>query len=1264
MKGDLFMKRIVSLVLVVVLLLTYCMSFTAFAEEDEHTHEEVIETHEYVPDGEDAVETEEPADTEVPMEETTPVAVEPATESAEAPVPSEEDLASDPAEEESIENPEETEVPETEIVDDAPEDLAVPEETDTTEDLAEPEDANALTLDPELMAIDTPLEQKTRNSNMQNYWIHATRESSALFTKTGSENCYITYQNGKVMNVGSGISDTHFYYEPVELSHELPIYGGSFVNNEDHSVYLIFGQNNHSESDTAETLRIVKYVPDESGFPGQLTRDSSLSISGLNTYEPFTAGSCRAAASNGYLYVYTCHSTYPAVNGEYQQENLLLVIRLSDFTLVDHVKGTVRHSFNQYVATDGSKVVTVDHGDAYPRAIVLNEYSAGASLGEPTTVNVLNIAGEIGDNRTGVTLGGLIVTPEAYIVTGTAVGTNGGTNYQGQRNVFVARINRSDVSEAGMTITWITNHAEGANVQVSTPQIVRYTNVGAYIVLWTEDNELHYSLYNKTGKYLRGNTPGTVYDTKHNLTPSSQYALEVGMLSDCQPVAQQERLVCWYCIGPDETYFLYYITVGSYDSYPKVHHECSPIVNLIDEPTMTTKGHYTYYCPHCHDGEGTIFELATFDERLVGPRESGQGRTIITMPTCTQPGWASYHIVYSLPDQTKLEYDVEEAVPALGHNFYNGVCTRCGALENDPNPCADGHTWNEGEITTDPTCTAEGVKTFTCTVCGETYTEPVAALGHNYEDTNVIDPTCTEPGYTVRTCTRCGDTYNYNELPATGHTWGDWTITIEPTCTESGEKEHSCVKCSAKESEAIDALGHNYVDTVHAPTCVENGYTEHVCSRCSDSWIDNETPALGHDWEEWTVEFAATCTAPGSEIRYCTRCDASERRTINPLGHDMGEWAQTTPPTCTTAGENTRNCSRCDYTEHLEIPALGHNWDEGTVAIEPTEDAPGLMLYTCQRCGETKTEEIPPLSHVHDYSYNTIVVDPTCTEDGYTRHICSCGAEYTDTPVSALGHEFEITHEVAPTCTQEGFVERTCTRCGVQEIDDKVPALGHEWDEGQTTVEPTYLKEGVLTYTCVRCGETKTVPIPMKDLPFKDIDLSSFYMRALRWSYQNGIIGGTSHTTFSPQNTCNRAMIVTILWRFAGSPAASDDYVLPFTDVKEDKYYYEAVRWAAETGVTAGTSDTTFSPDKPCTRAQIVTFVWRYTGAPMVETENPFEDVKAKQYYYDAVMWAVKNGVTAGTTNTTFTPDRECMRCEAVTFIYRFAKVVGLYPDE
>ena len=169
---------------------------------------------------------------------------------------------------------------------------------------------------------------------------------------------------------------------------------------------------------------------------------------------------------------------------------------------------------------------------------------------------------------------------------------------------------------------------------------------------------------------------------------------------------------------------------------------------------------------------------------------------------------------------------------------------------------------------------------------------------------------------------------------------------------------------------------------------------------------------------------------------------------------------------------------------------------------------------------------------------------------------------------------------------------------------------------------------------------------------FVDVPEGSYYEEAVNWAVEKGITTGTDATHFTPDGICTRAQAVTFLWRAAGSPAAKSA-VMPFADVKAGSYYYDAVLWAVENGITKGTSDTMFSPDATCSRAQIVTFLWRSQKSPAAGTANPFTDVKASAYYADAVLWAVKEDVTKGTTNTTFSPDANCTRAQIVTFIWR-----------
>ena len=172
---------------------------------------------------------------------------------------------------------------------------------------------------------------------------------------------------------------------------------------------------------------------------------------------------------------------------------------------------------------------------------------------------------------------------------------------------------------------------------------------------------------------------------------------------------------------------------------------------------------------------------------------------------------------------------------------------------------------------------------------------------------------------------------------------------------------------------------------------------------------------------------------------------------------------------------------------------------------------------------------------------------------------------------------------------------------------------------------------------------------------FVDVATGSYYEDAVDWAVENGITKGTDDTHFSPDGICTRAQAVTFLWRTAGSPEP-ETHTMPFTDVPASSYYYDAVLWAVENGITKGTSDTTFSPNMTCSRAQIVAFLWRSEKSPAAGTANPFADVKSTAYYADAVLWAVKENITRGTTNTTFSPDADCTRAQIVTFLWRCKK--------
>ena len=186
---------------------------------------------------------------------------------------------------------------------------------------------------------------------------------------------------------------------------------------------------------------------------------------------------------------------------------------------------------------------------------------------------------------------------------------------------------------------------------------------------------------------------------------------------------------------------------------------------------------------------------------------------------------------------------------------------------------------------------------------------------------------------------------------------------------------------------------------------------------------------------------------------------------------------------------------------------------------------------------------------------------------------------------------------------------------------------------------------GEKMFACTECGKLV--------LSFTDVPENEYYSDAVAWAVSKSITNGMGNNLFAPNDTCKRGQIVTFLWRAAGKPTAKDT-TNPFTDVKEGDFFYDAVLWAVEKGITKGTSDTTFSPNDGCTRGQVVTFLWRYAGETKAENvKNPFTDVAAGEYYSDAVLWAVDLKIAKGMTETTFEPATTCTRGQIVTFLYR-----------
>ena len=291
---------------------------------------------------------------------------------------------------------------------------------------------------------------------------------------------------------------------------------------------------------------------------------------------------------------------------------------------------------------------------------------------------------------------------------------------------------------------------------------------------------------------------------------------------------------------------------------------------------------------------------------------------------------------------------------------------------------------------------------------------------------------------------------------------------------------------------------------------------------------------------------------------------------------------------------------------------------------------------------------------LHTHSYKNTVTAPTCTAKGYTTHTCSCGNSYKDTYVDALGHNYvsgvctrcnakdpnyQAPHAhsytaavTAPTCTAAGYTTHTCS-CGDSYKDNYVNALGHNYVNG----------------ACTRCGAKD--PNYKPAVSFIDVPSDAFYANAVKWAVENEITTGVGNNRFDPNGQCTRGQVVTFLWRAAGKPTVSAN--VSFSDVQPGAFYYEAVKWAVANGITQGVGGNRFAPNDTCTRGQVVTFLHRAENSPAASTISSFTDVPSTAFYYNAVNWAVANGITSGVGNNRFAPNDTCTRGQVVTFLYR-----------
>ena len=442
----------------------------------------------------------------------------------------------------------------------------------------------------------------------------------------------------------------------------------------------------------------------------------------------------------------------------------------------------------------------------------------------------------------------------------------------------------------------------------------------------------------------------------------------------------------------------------------------------------------------------------------------------------------------------------------------------------------------------EPTCTVDGsYESVTyCSVCNAEVSREskvINKLGHDYSNEWTVDiaPTCTIVGSKSYHCSRCDDKADITEIPANGHSWGNWYETEAPTCTTTGTDERECSVCHTKETRTTDALGHtNAIPVVEnrveptctvdgsyesvtycsvcqaetgreakviaklghnystewtidiAPTCTTAGSMAHYCIRCNDKIDITEIPAIGHNFSAWETSIFPDCEVNGNAFRYCYNCNMTEQMPLDPLGHTnaIPVVENRVEPTCTVDGsyESVTYCSVCQAETGREakvIAKLGHNYStEWTIDIAPTCTTAGSMAHHCTRCDDkTDITEIPANGHDWGNWYETIA--PTCTTTGTDERECSvCPAKEIRTP-DALGHTNAIPvveNRVEPTCTVDGSYESVtyCSVCNAEVSRESkvINKLGHDYSiEWTVDVAPTCTAVGSMAHYCIRCND-------------------------------------------------------------------------------------------------------------------------------------------------------------------------------------------------
>ncbi|MCM1209670.1 MAG: hypothetical protein NC309_12175, partial [Ruminococcus sp.] len=602
------------------------------------------------------------------------------------------------------------------------------------------------------------IEYTGTNVDNQNYSRYAAPVYSYL-TKTADNKLMVVQAGNGIDGIGVLYYDMNYQFQnESKIKQELPIFGGFYETETNY--YLLTGQTNSEESANVEVYRITKY--DKSW-----NRISSVGLYDCNTTTPFSAGSARMTHQGKWLLIHTSHEMYKSSDGYNHQANVTIQVDTDNMTITDSLtgvsnvgRGYVSHSFNQFIELENNKAVTIDHGDAYPRSIVLVKYNSDITSGKfsssCSSVNVMSFPGATGQNATGASVGGFENADSYYLVAGNSVVQDTENLSRTTRNIFVSSV---DKNTNAVSTTWITNYAEGDGT-TSTPHFFKIAS-NKYMLLWSRGNTVSYTMIDGTGKCIDNNI----------------YTAEA-KLSDCVPLVINNKVV-WYTFEKSTLTF-YEIDLADMHSVNK--QEKTVGHDYVNNGVVN--GYADMSCKKCSITK-SVKVITSIKSWF---NTTGRYSTYYSsFPSNSPVGTDIYCWLVPTPSDNGDSYDViidnrdVVDVSSISGEFVTLTVKKHG----------------DANITFQSKFNPEVRKTVTLAL--HTFGKETSPLAVNLASPS----TCTEPAKYYKVCTICGEknaeTYTYGS--AKGHDYQ--TYTIEPKDGQDGEKVVKCVTCGMVSSKEV-----------------------------------------------------------------------------------------------------------------------------------------------------------------------------------------------------------------------------------------------------------------------------------------------------------------------------------------------------------------------------------------------------------------------------------------------------------------------------